>query len=159
MSCHLSLDDIKPFQVNSACNLSPGKKTEKRMKKLDHRRSKVKAKQGTREAKRKRLAAKQLRHTAKGTNELGEGVTYQSNIDFSGSIDEDDILEIPVKKPKADIKRSTNEANNIIIFDIETTGFGKKINSVCLTLSARLSFFFIFATSVRLHKISQYGTL
>ncbi|KAK3084401.1 hypothetical protein FSP39_012922 [Pinctada imbricata] len=111
------------LQVNSECNLSPGKKTEVRLKRLDKKRLKKKERQTKRETKLNRLTSKQNRHTAQKLHEISEGTTYERDVGFSVNINEDDLLEIPVFSSRSSNKTDKKEPKNVIIIDLETTGF------------------------------------
>jgi hypothetical protein len=116
-------------QVNAACNLSPGKHTQKRLNQLDKKRNVIHENPNTYKKKMERLKLKEQRQSSELYSEICEGKTYESNEDFSSKTSRpDDLVEIPATiGPQVHIRPINRIENgdtpNIVIADLETTGF------------------------------------
>ncbi|XP_062600102.1 uncharacterized protein LOC134261717 [Saccostrea cucullata] len=127
------------LQVNSACNLSPGKQTEKRQNLLDKKRSTKHQFQGTYKAKVERLKLREQRQTSETTMELCEGTTYATDIELSATNDEleDLITEIPMSERKpSKISPLSPETSSIIVADLETTGLATDSSIIQIAASS-----------------------
>lgn len=103
------------MDLNRKLELSPGKLTEKFRKKRQLLSIKSSEFKKTIEGKKRRLTYKKMRSSASSAAEKREGISYFSG---SGNLDNSDLID---KVPIADYINF--EDCNVVIFDIETTGF------------------------------------
>lgn len=97
--------------------------------KIDKKRKHDKVNASTREAKRKRLVKKGKFNLNLKAKEIREGITYATSISAPANSREkaDDISPIPDPEPEVTEDPVSLKDETFVYFDLETTGFGKKL--------------------------------
>ena len=126
----LKLCVLSPFQVNEAANLSPGKFTKINCERVQRKRNRQKIKEATKACKRLRLFKKKKNSTKLLAKEIREGSTYETAVDNQNN--NHDVEEIPDPKSPPEIAHVSLQSSNIVVFDLETTGFGMKLQHILL---------------------------
>lgn len=113
-------------QVLTEHGLSPGKFTVHHSKKLDKKRSAERDNEMTKSFKKRRLMKKRSRSTQLKCKETREGDEYKTAIDMSSNFNSPDIELVPSNLEKPICNHvNCNDTTPLVIFDLETTGFGK----------------------------------
>lgn len=116
------------MQVNENHGISPGKVTITKTIKIDEKAKRDAENKKLPAIKRKRKNKKSDSFVNTLTKETKEGITYQSQITMGPDGDHADIETIPdpsdLELPKT-VDIDNNEELSVVVFDIETTGFGK----------------------------------
>lgn len=117
------------FKVHDLHGLSPGHLTIKHNEKMDKKRKAERCREQTKRAKTRRLMRKSMQVKSTKSKEIREGIEYSTSVDFNNT-DIEAIHTIPeIIEPPAQICVDAESAlgADIVVFDLETTGFGKTI--------------------------------
>ncbi|XP_062621637.1 uncharacterized protein LOC134283204 [Saccostrea cucullata] len=117
-------------QVHNRHGLSPGNFTIRHNDKMDKKRKAEKNREQTKGAKRRRLVKKSVQAKCTKTKEIREGVQYSTSVDLVADTCTDSIQTIPDKmEPPTQTCIGLESAKNseVVVFDLETTGFGKAV--------------------------------
>ncbi|XP_061180737.1 uncharacterized protein LOC133189369 [Saccostrea echinata] len=115
-------------QVHNRHGLSPGKFTIRHNEKMDKKRKAEKNREQTKKAKRRRLMRKSVQIKSTKSKEIREGVQYSPSVDLIVT-DIDSIQTIPDKmEPPTQTCIDFESAKNadVVVFDLETTGFAQE---------------------------------
>lgn len=104
-------------QVNKASSLSPGVYTSSLTQKLDQKRRVKRIHQRSLQYKRRRIHLQKQKRKKERISTVREGVTYKPNLEFNCSVGAQE--EIPKFL-------EFNNCCDLVVFDLETTGLGRK---------------------------------
>lgn len=104
-------------QVNKASSLSPGVYTSSLTQKLDQKRRVKRIHQRSLQYKRRRIHLQKQKRKRERISTVREGVTYKPNLEFNCSVGAQE--EIPKFL-------EFNNCCDLVVFDLETTGLGRK---------------------------------
>ena len=126
--------------VFTSAGISPGSFYSKHGQRVDRKRVYMNEYRSTTEFKRRRLQFKQVKSTERLSNELREGKTYESRVDFQ-TIESEDIETIPPPTESVLYKPVTYTNPNFVYFDLETTSLERNCDIVQLSAVHKNSVF------------------